>query len=120
MSDTLTKMRMVLVDLGFKDVCGMLECRGGVLEGCTLDNILKPKEQFAFRFDTNNGVCVIYDELGHAWINRSYRLLEVALCQIRVMAHIERGAYVPFSNDGGYMAVILFPEERDFDTPTVV
>lgn len=120
MSDTLTRMRMVLIGLGFKDVCGMLECRLGRLEGCTEENILKPMVQFAHHHDTNNGVAVFYDEEGHAWISRGYRAIEEAILQIRVMAHLERGAFVPFSNDGGYMIQILFPEPRDFDTPTVV
>ena len=50
-------------------------------------------------WDANNGVTVIYDEDGYPWVTPG----EAPVHGLR------KGAYVPFSNDGGAGMRFLFP-----------
>ena len=52
-------------------------------------------------WDSNNGVTVVYDKEGKSWvINKTLQITD---------RDIRRGAYVAFSNDGGYGIHQLFP-----------
>lgn len=57
--------------------------------------------------DTNNGMAVVYDEEGHAWVKprRAFTQKDAGLFPFGC----RMGAHVPFSNDGGRWADIHWP-----------
>ena len=53
-----------------------------------------------FTWDANNGVTVVYDERGQPWVKKG---------NLNIRGGFRRGAYVPYSNDGGASINRLFP-----------
>ena len=82
-----------LSSLDFRMVLGMTETVGG---GANPSIIGKGKP---LTWDANNGVTVIYDENGSPWVHRG----------TLIISDLQRGAHVPFSNDGGSGIRQLFP-----------
>lgn len=52
-------------------------------------------------WDQNNGVVVVYDEEGRPWITRRNREVDLIIETYSRDFGLQRGAYVPHSNDGG-------------------
>ena len=81
---------------GFKLVLGTTQWAGGYESEVGLGE--------PGRFDSNNGVMVVFDEDGKPWIHRgSMRPESLGLSWDKV------GAGVPHSNDGGAFIDQLFP-----------
>lgn len=98
------KLSHILLDMGFFSALGTTEWVGGekklVLRGT-------PKT-----WDINNGVIVVYDENGSPWIspNREVGNVTLAVNKYRVgQFDLQRGAYVPHSNDGGNFVIEVLP-----------
>lgn len=83
-------------ELNFRHVLGKTEMIGGTKPS----TIRKGKP---LTWDTNNGVTVIYDGNGDPWVHQG--VLEVS--------DLQRGAHVPFSNDGGFGIRQLFPDRPE-------
>jgi hypothetical protein len=102
-----TKLSHRLLDLRFFSVLGTSEHPGMSPEECHV-KCGNPNV-----WDANNGVMVVYDELGRPWI------MHGSMADDRVRRGLDgfqlsRGAYVPHSNDGGYfvreVAMKLIPQ----------
>jgi hypothetical protein len=52
-------------------------------------------------WDQNNGVVVVYDEEGRPWIIRRTEAIDLLIETFCRDFGLQRGAYVPHSNDGG-------------------
>lgn len=84
-----------LAGLGFRNETGMYEYPHG--SGGEATRII---EGPAFYWDSNNGVYVVYDNLGQAWVRRhrfdkfSWEDFQRFIVEYRLM----QGAYVPHSN----------------------
>ena len=114
----LAEMRATLKQLGFLDVSWTLDMGGMTpLRNCTHENILSPvgsEHRWTLCYDTNNGTGVVYDQEGRAWITRSYNKVGEACQALEELGiTINRGAYVPHSNDGGNMAHFFLPERSE-------
>jgi len=99
-----SKLSNTLVGLGFFSALGTTESI--VSEGHHV------KRGTPRTWDSNNGVTVIYDEEGRPWIIRNNYDDEVADA-IQVLIHdhdVQRGAYVPHSNDGGHFVCEVIPK----------
>lgn len=98
------KLSHILLDMGFFSALGTTEWAAGekklVLRGT-------PKT-----WDANNGVIVVYDDDGRPWIsaNLEVGIVTLAVDKYRVgQFNLQRGAYVPHSNDGGQFIHYLLP-----------
>jgi hypothetical protein len=89
-----------LLNFGFTSVLGTIEYPGMSAHFVHVGEPLK--------YDTNNGMVVVYDEEGRPWITTmDDPRLEYAdelgnFANMMRSFGVERGAYVPHSNDGGY------------------
>ena len=95
-------VRTALTQAGFRSVFGAQEAVGGDARSRNVE-----KGQ-AMTCDSNNGVTVIYDNDGFPWIAPIMFLERVPDFEGRM--GLRKGAYVPFSNDGGYGIRKMFPE----------
>lgn len=59
-------------------------------------------------WDQNNGVVVVYDEEGRPWIIRRNREVDLIIETFCRDFKLQRGAYVPHSNDGGLFVKEVF------------
>lgn len=86
----------VLLDLGFFSALGTSEHPGMMNEGV---HVKRGTPNTCY---DNNGVTVVYDEVGRPWIMRNAKITPEIQRAIRASSPLERGAYVPHSNDGGW------------------
>lgn len=86
-----------LEEAGFLKVLGTMETAGGFI------GEVGPGEPG--RFDSNNGVSVVYDERGYPWIHRGWPVSPYSFG----LSSEKCGAGVPHSNDGGAYIETLFP-----------
>ncbi len=109
MGNETVKLSHRLLDMGFFSALGTSEHPG-----------MEPKEVHVKRgtpntHDSNNGVTVVYDEIGRPWITvhrwtaqRDFE--DWSLYSLITTYGIKHGAYVPHSNDGGnFVHRILAP-----------
>lgn len=98
------KLSHQLLDLGFLSALGTSEHPG-----------MAKKEVHVKRgrpntYDYNNGVTVVYDEKGRPWIFSGHAEDAGEGFEQTVREHnLERGAYVPHSNDGGFFVRMVMP-----------
>jgi hypothetical protein len=88
------KLSHVLLDMGFFSALGTSEHPGLCEEECHV------KCGAPNRICNNNGVTVIYDEVGRPWIIHNSRITKEVRAAL-VEFELEHGAYVPHSNDMG-------------------
>jgi hypothetical protein len=103
-----------LMMVGFVPVLGMTEKT--LLADCVMVKKGKP-----YSFGSQNGVHVIYDDKGDPWVRRYHGVdVREILQSIGLMtSHLwTRGAYVPFSHDGGEWKRTVLPglEKASIDT----
>ena len=105
------KLSHKLLDLGFFSALGTSEKAGISQNG---DHIKANKPN---TFDSNNGVLVIYDELGRPWIIDMFTAqgaeLREEISTLTRQHSLQRGAYVPHSNDGGSFVQNVLPTLMD-------
>lgn len=89
-----TKLSHNLIDLGFFSILGTSEHPAMCKEEKHV------KRGTPHTYDSNNGVMVIYDEEGRPWLIRN-GLVEKEAQSLIDLYHLQHGAYVPHSNDGG-------------------
>ena len=94
------KLSHVLIDNGFFSALGTTESHGG---GNSLVKRGNPNTQ-----DNNNGVLVVYDEVGRPWIIPTSNFTDEVALNFRFESLV-RGAHVPHSNDGGYFVKRILP-----------
>jgi len=86
-----------LMALGFFSALGTSEHPG------MIDKEIHVKRGTPHTFDSNNGVTVVYDEDGRPWItSKNYGGGIESLREANHWYALQRGAYVPHSNDGGH------------------
>lgn len=88
------KLSHTLLDLGFFSALGTIEHDAG-----RPDHVPRGKDN---TFDSNNGVTVVYDEVGRPWIIQTSRFTAEVSTALNREFSLQRGAYVPHSNDGGH------------------
>jgi len=103
------KLSHKLLELGFFSALGTSEhpglATGVAVRACHVRR-KKPNT-----WDSNNGVTVVYDELGRPWIIRrenTFKIVDFGAMIIHAY-NLERGAYVPHSNDGGWFITEVIP-----------
>lgn len=84
---------------GFKRVLGRVEEFPG---GKATVNAGTP-----MTYEINNGVMAVYDESGAPWIR--YYTPQIDRQALLSSYPVRRGAYVPFSNDGGHFVQNVLP-----------
>jgi hypothetical protein len=102
---TCTQLSHQLLDLGFFSALGTTEHAGPR----SVEIVVKRGTPATT--DYNNGVLVIYDEVGRPWI-RHYDLddeTDRAIRQLQIHHKMRHGATVPHSNDGGYFVREVLP-----------
>ena len=95
-----------LIDLGFFWALGTSE-RPGMTEQA--NHVLRG---IPFTYDMNNGVTVVYDEKGRPWIRtwgEDSKIATMFFEEVVSTHSLERGAYVPHSNDGGWFVREIIP-----------
>jgi len=92
-----SKLSHKLLDLGFFSALGTSEYPG-----------MKAPAFYVQRgksntYDMNNGVMVVYDETGAPWIIQTEKAMRDSDWDGEIIQayNLQRGAYVPHSNDGG-------------------
>lgn len=63
--------------------------------------VIKSAPNMAKRYDTNNGMLVIYDETGAPWVAAVEEVSRSTLDRLIEAHSLRLGAYVPCSNDNG-------------------
>jgi hypothetical protein len=96
-TDTM-KLSHVLLDIGFFATLGTSE---RYIAHTADENSRCVKRGVPNTWDYNNGVLVVYDELGRPWILHHSQGAEEAKEKLRDFYPLKRGAHVPHSNDGG-------------------
>jgi hypothetical protein len=97
-----TKLSAVLLDGGFFPVLGTTERMG-------MDDNVPVRQGTPFTWDANNGIMVIYDERGWPWITL-WRLVGVTVGRLEKDFNLQRGAFVPHSNDSGcFIHTVVLP-----------
>ena len=98
-----SKISQELRQLGFRSVFATNESVAGV------STPVRQREPLTW--DNNNGVIVVYDELGSPWICRSDHFADsehrFKFTTLLREYGVKRGAYVPHSNDGGHFIYVL-------------
>ena len=97
------KLSQTLQELGFYKALNSREFPGMSREGVVVGTGTKNT------WDQNNGTTVVYDEEGSPWVIRNRFLTEGCAKELRGF-HLEMGAYVPHSNDGGEFILTHFPD----------
>lgn len=104
-----TKLSHRLIDLGFFSALGTTEHPGK-----TKAELLVGRAD-PHRWEYNNGVVCVWDELGRPWLmpaefpNRNSRLNR-AIDKMREEFALKRGGFVPHSNDGGtFLRAVIEP-----------
>ena len=102
-----SKLSHKLIDLGFFSALGTSETSKGKMGEYVYVKRGKPRT-----YDSNNGVTVVYDEDGRPWIIITFAISKVAVSfNEAVLEHnLQRGAYVPHSNDGCYFIHKVIPK----------
>ena len=92
------KLSITLLEMGFFSALGTTEHPGGMAVESHYVRRGRPNT-----WDSNNGVTVVYDELGKPWITRRGREISNHEFDEKILFayNPKRGAYVPHSNDGG-------------------
>lgn len=99
-----SKLSHKLLELGFFSALGTSEHPGMAAESHHV-RLGTPNT-----WDSNNGVTVIYDELGRPWIMRTETRLRITDFNNIVRPWcLKWGAYVPHSNDGGWFVTEVIP-----------
>ncbi len=108
MGSTCRKLSHKLLDSGFFSALGTLQVRCVGMK--QRDEELRVGRGTPYTWDWNNGVIAIYDEDGRPWINvRNVQTNDMA--QKLACSHgLQRGAYVPHSNDGGHFVRRIIPD----------
>lgn len=85
-----------------------------VLHTMELDRPIQSKHRVTvgtpLTWDTNCGILVIYDDLGHPWIRRTEGQAEEIRDAFKEF-NLRRGGYVPHSRDNGEFASKFLDEE---------
>ena len=98
------KLSHKLLDLGFFSALGTTERSAGQPDGFLV------KRGTPNTFDYNNGVVVVYDEMGRPWLKPGPGgVLVEEIHEIRNEYSLTIGAHVPHSNDGGRFAHEILP-----------
>ncbi len=63
-------------------------------------------------WDFNCGVLAVFDETGRPWVRAADYVSDDEMTDLRQSFLLRRGAYVPFSNDGGTQIRTWFPKKR--------
>jgi hypothetical protein len=92
------RLAHVLIDLGFFSALGTTEFDG---------TLVRKGEEFTW--DTNNGVTVVFDQIGRPWIKRTSQVSHETMTELITAFGLERGARVPHSNDGGHFILETLP-----------
>jgi hypothetical protein len=97
MGNDTQKLSHVVLDIGFF-------CALGTKERChkTSDEVNERcvQRKTPNTWSSNNGVMVVYDEVGRPWIMDHSQVTEEVQEKLRSFS-LTQGAYVPHSNDGG-------------------
>ena len=95
------KLSHALIDLGFFSALGTLE----YFDGRVSDSHVERGEPNTW--DSNNGVTVIYDEVGRPWIVRNEVPEDIkrGISSLIRTCGLKVGGYVPHSNDGGRFVI---------------
>ena len=107
-----SKLSHSLLDLGFICALGMVEIPHAKP---ILSNVYAYilRRDSPLRWDENNGVVVIYDKEGRPWIMTSKLIkekdIDYKIGKLISDHHVKRGAFVPFSNDGGWFVGSILP-----------
>ena len=97
-----------LIDNCFLPVLGSVEFSFGSLGSIRHGNMPTVVAKGVPRtWDSNNGVMVIYDEVGHPWIRSTKYFTEEWVRDLMTRYNLRQGAIVPHSNDGGTFKMIL-------------
>ncbi len=96
------KLSHTLINLGFVCALGTTEHIGGSAR----ESIVKAGTPSTC--DYNNGTNVVYDEEGRPWVMHGSKMTDAILHELRTYP-LQRGAYVPHSNDGGYFMRKVLP-----------
>lgn len=91
-----------LLDLNFLPVAGVQETDGS-------GNPTMIPHGAPYRWDENNGVFAVYDHRGVPWVIAARNISGDTLRDLASTENLRRGAYVPFSNDGGNFVAGKFP-----------
>jgi len=97
------KLSHKMIDLGFFSALGTIEHVGGNSGEGRYIRLGTPNT-----YDLNNGVAVVYDEVGRPWIMNGLHLPR-EIDDIISQHSLVRGAYVPHSNDGGRFVLKTMP-----------
>lgn len=85
--------------------CEGFRCALGTSEPtCDGHATIKCSPNLAYRYDVNNGVLVVYDDIGAPWIAAKNEVSTEKLDELIVSYGLRLGAYVPHSNDNGHFA----------------
>jgi len=102
------KLSHNLLDNGWFCVLGTTEHSGMSQKGCLV------KRGKAYTYDHNNGTFVVYDEEGRPWIPSEKGKVQALWNEFpEHYHHMQQGAYVPHSNDGGHFVRIDLPSLFD-------
>ena len=98
-----SKLSHTLLDLGFFLALGTSE------HPATTKEEIHVGHGTPNTFDSNNGVMVVYDEMGRPWILRNNHVPDEFVRKVQEYC-LKRGAYVPHSNDGGHFICKVLPK----------
>ena len=107
-TSTCSKLSHKLLDSGFFSALGTLQVR---CVGMTQrDEELRVQRGTPNTWDFNNGVIAVYDESGCPWISVRNTHTNGEVNKLARSYGLQRGAYVPHSNDGGHFVRRIIPD----------